>query len=533
MHPPTKIRDEPRYPANTVNGRAGVQPRRMSEFMREINHERAGILAIGLLSAMLLLTNLGSPYLWQDEAQTALIAETILERGVPHGTDGTNYYSQEQGIEYGENYLWRWHTWFPFYLVAGSFALFGADTAPARLPFALFGIATVLLTFATARSLWPDRRAAWMAAAGLALCVPFLLLSRQARWYSIACFFSLLGIYAYSRFGSPRGAPRVTLFVASTLLFHTHYFYCASLLATLLVHSALFDREKFRSVLALSLLVAVVNAPWIAWLSTIRLGESYSGRLIDWNRSGLLARNFAFRFFRDFLHPLWLVVPAIIAADRWRCGDSAWLPESRVSQNVLLLAIFCVVNVVALGLLAPGGYFRYIAPLAAPALLLIGLILAALLKRSRLAATAAAALWLASSNLHDFAYELTHEFDGPIEGIVEFLDQRAQPDDTVAITYGDMPLKFYTGLRIVGGLTGEDLAEAQTAEWIILRRSVGSREERRVKQVLSGTLSPKRYRGFQIDYPDTQFENREDPAMHRYRTARPTYPRVVIYGALR
>jgi len=507
-----------------------VQPNRMSKLMRAINHERTGLFAISLLAGLLLLTNLGSPYLWQDEAQTALIAGPILDHGLPYGTDGRNFYSQEQGIEYGENYLWRWHTWLPFYLTAGSFALFGSDTAPARLPFALFGIATVLLTFFTARSLWPDRRAAWIAAAGLALCVPFLLLSRQARWYSIACFFSLLGLHAYSRLGNRRGAARVTLFAASTLLFHTHYFYCASLLATLLVHSALFDRAKFRSVLAVSFLVTAVSAPWIAWLSTIPLGDSYNGRLIDWKRSAMLTQGFAQRFFRDFFHPLWLTVPAIIAADRWRCGDPVWRVESRITKNLLLLAIFCGINMVALGFLAPGGYFRYIAPLAAPALLMIGLILASLLERSRLAAALVATLWIASSDLNDFAYELTHEFEGPIEGIVEFLDQHAEPDDIVAVTYGDLPLKFYTGLRIVGGLTGEDLSEAGTADWFIPRRSVGSREERRVKQVLLSHLSPQLHRGFEIDYPDTQFENREDPAMHHFRTVRPTYPRVVIYG---
>jgi len=505
----------------------------MNELTRAIDHERAGLFALGLLAVALLLSNLGSPYLWQDEAQTALIAATIADHGIPRGTDGTNFFSQEQGVEYGENQLWRWHTWLSFYLVAGSFALFGVDTATARLPFALFGVATILLTYATARSLWPDRRAAWLAATGLALCVPFLLLSRQARWYSVACFFSLLGIHAYSRLGSSRGAPRTTLFVAGTLLFHTHYFYCASLLATLLLHASLVDRRKLRSVLGVSLLITAVNAPWVVWLSAIRLGEGYSGRLLDWNRSLLLVRNFARRFFGEFFHPLLLVIPAAIAADRWRRGDSPWSIDSRVAKNLLLLVIFGAVNIVALGFLAPGGYFRYIAPLAAPALLVTGMLLAALLQRSLLLAVAVAASWLAASPLPDFAYELTHEFDGPIEGIVEFLEQHAQPGDTVAITYGDLPLKFYTDLRIVGGLTGEDLSEASTAEWIIPRRHVGSREEQRVKQVLSGYLSPRTHRGIEIDYPDTQFENREDPAMHHYRTERPTFPRVVIYGVRR
>ena len=63
--------------------------------------------------------------------------------------------------------------------------------------------------------------------------------------------------------------------------------------------------------------------------------------------------------------------------------------------------------------------------------------------------------------------------------------------------------------------------------------SRSSREEPRVRKALTSYLSPKTHRGYEIDYPDTAFENREDPGLHRYRTERPSFPRVVIYGARR
>lgn len=65
---------------------------------------------------------------------------------------------------------------------------------------------------------------------------------------------------------------------------------------------------------------------------------------------------------------------------------------------------------------------------------------------------------ISAGSLPDFLYELTHDFDGPIEGIVKFLDENGSENDIVAVTYGDMPLKFYTEMRLVGGLTGEDLS---------------------------------------------------------------------------
>jgi len=51
-------------------------------------------------SLFLFLANLGNQYLWQDEAQTALISKTILRHGIPLGYDGKNYFSQDCGAEF-------------------------------------------------------------------------------------------------------------------------------------------------------------------------------------------------------------------------------------------------------------------------------------------------------------------------------------------------------------------------------------------------------------------------------------------------
>ncbi len=156
-----------------------------------------------------------------------------------------------------------------------------------------------------------------------------------------------------------------------------------------------------------------------------------------------------------------------------------------------------------------------------------------LMRRSRLLAGAVLAAWLALGSPHDFAYELTHDFDGPIEGIVKTLQQQANPDDVVAINYGDLPVKFYTGLRVVGGLTGEDLEPIAEADWIILRRdNVGAHEDERIRHLMKQQLATGAYRLGVIDYPDTAFENREDPRLHRFRTAQDV-PGVRIFRKVR
>ncbi|MCP4713393.1 MAG: hypothetical protein GY869_32590, partial [Planctomycetes bacterium] len=105
-------------------------------------------------------------------------------------------------------------------------------------------------------------------------------------------------------------------------------------------------------------------------------------------------------------------------------------------------------------------------------------------------------------------------------------------DDIVAITYGDMPLKFYTDLRVIGGLTGEEFAEtAQQARWIILRRYVISGKDNAVGRYLVENLllqDTHKYRQIPLESWDIRFENREDPTEHNYRTVNGKY-KVTIF----
>ena len=176
-----------------------------------------------LASGVMLLTNLGNQYLWQDEAQTALISETILDRGLPYGFNGKNFLSQELGAEYGDDYIWKWHTWFPFYLQAGFFKLLGGNTFTARLPFALIGMLAILATFFFTRELLKSDKVATATTVLLLCSVPFLLLMKQARIYSPIALFSVLSLWSYSRLLQGEKRSGWLLVIVSTFLFHSHY----------------------------------------------------------------------------------------------------------------------------------------------------------------------------------------------------------------------------------------------------------------------------------------------------------------------
>ncbi len=97
------------------------------------------LIAYGVIisfAAFLLFHNLSDRLLWDDEAETALLAENINKFGVPKSTDGKNSIVLF-GYESNEDDVWIWSPWLDEYITAASFSLFGKSTFSARFPFVL------------------------------------------------------------------------------------------------------------------------------------------------------------------------------------------------------------------------------------------------------------------------------------------------------------------------------------------------------------------------------------------------------------
>ena len=471
-------------------------------------------------SACLLLANLGNQYLWEDEAQTALVSKTILTEGVPRGYDGKNYFSQEGSAEYGDNYIWRWHTWLPFYVLAGFYKLFGISTFVARLPFVLFGIGTVLLTYFFAKALWPGGRVPAIAAALLAISVPFLLLCRQCRYHSMAMFFSMLSLYAYVALLHGRKYSAVMLFVASTLLFHSQHIYVVVLFGAVLLHAVIFGRPRLKILLVVTFITIIVNAPWLVWLAGMHYPHQF------------MLISFLNTYVTDivrYVFPVWLLLVVLIVVFARRVRTGRFLSgDRRFWERVSLPVFFVTFNVIIVATLSPLIFFRYVAPAIPLLILLIAVIVDAAAGVHWLLAVATTALLLATSQLKDYFYEITHDYDGPMKGISRYLNEHGSSEDVVAITYGDMPLKFYTNMRVIGGLTGEDLEPTRNARWVIIRKYVLCSEDKKVRRYLLKNIDRSKYRKIMLNSPDITWENREDPRNHLFRT-RQNEDKVVIY----
>ena len=491
------------------------------------------LLVVMGVASFLLLANLGNSYLWQDEAETALISKTVLNRGLPYGTDGKNSFSQDSGAEYGEYYLWNRHPWLQFYLVAASFKVFGTNTLAARLPFVLFGIGSILLTYFFSKSLLMSTKTAMLATVLLVLSVPFLLLCRQCRYYSPAIFFSLAALYAYIGILRKKRFAFIIFVASMFLLFNTQYLYVVSLLPAILIHTLVCHRERLRMVLLASAVVVVLNLPGIIWFGGMEY-EGHHGAFAVLTAGVMVFFKWIIAFTSQILRYVFspvLVLSAVILcviALMGRKKNKLSHIDPVTKSGLLLLCGFIASTLLVLALFCDCPFFRYLGPLI-PVFCIIGAaILSPIMKFHPIVPPVLITVMVLIGPMRHFLYEITHDYDGPIEGIVKYLKEHANEDDTVVTTYGDLPVKFYTDMRVVGGLTGEDLSAAKEAEWIILRK-YGDRT--RTESILKH-MAGKKYETITIAYPDILWENRPSPMYHHYRTVRNETP-VVIHRRIR
>lgn len=175
--------------------------------------------------AFLLFWGLGRPALWQDEAETALLGQSVARHGLPLvRLDGrlisgqpslASYESNDQGV-------WIWNTWLPYYAAAASFKVFGVGTWAARAPFAFFAFLAFLLAGSFFDAL-AEPGAAEIAKWLLALNVPWLLFMRQCRYYSLACFGLLAALYSYRLILKGKRLGPAALAASLTFLFHSFF----------------------------------------------------------------------------------------------------------------------------------------------------------------------------------------------------------------------------------------------------------------------------------------------------------------------
>jgi len=507
--------------------------------------------------AILLFVNLGNIYLWQDEAETALLSRRLGMYGLPLAFDGRNLIRQApKDIQYTTDYVWVYHPWLPFYLTAVSFAFLGPTTFAARLPYALAGLATILLCYYSTRRSFHDRRVAVLGASLLLLCVPFVLHARQCKYFPFAALFTVATLDAYLCLQREEGSWALPyLILAGFFLFQSNFGAFVPLMVTLGVHFLLSRPQQAvlkHTLLAIGILALFV-LPWSIYLQTWARGRfafdvyrfvghlvHYSVYITGWVFPLLLVFVFMYFYMRrgldlatDELSVVNLYIGVVLVTIVFLSETFIWMYFSYIVQLVPLLTVLLALTVLkVLDRYRPLGYVLIFLLIATNVLHTFPYVLpivrefkwASLAPRPYLADTDRLIVTAGRMrfDLANYAYELGHDYDGPNEGIVLYLRENAQPGDMVLTNYGELPIAFYTGLDIAGGLSGYRLESVERPQWVINRRYGPYRDE--VAQIIARGY----YEAVEIPYPDLRWGNRPVPEYHKYATVRDA-PNIVIH----
>ncbi|WP_300161510.1 glycosyltransferase family 39 protein [Solidesulfovibrio sp.] len=502
------------------------------------------LVAVLALAAFLLFYNLGQRPFWQDEAETACLAKNVLSAGLPYAFDGVNVVSQEEEREFDKTggYLWRWSPWIQIYMQAAGFAVGGLDAAAGRAPFALAALLSIFWTYRLVRRHFGDRNWALLAATLLTLCVPYLLIGRQARYYAPGTLFVLWTLDAFLCDWQRRWPPLLAMFAGMVLLFHANYLLFLSFAPTALVAAALVFPERM-AVKRLSLLTLVtVVVAVIPGVLLYRIGRQ-SGMF-----DVLLVPENLMLYFADLCM---FCIPLPVSAAlvwRWRAFLTGLArPADPGERFVLFSAVLIVLSLLFLGIV-PQRFFRYIAHLLPLCAILLAWCVRRLWGFSRPASVMLFLLlaftnWLAVYPMERlkivnrpwqndfrmltslnfpiklFVTELVCGYPDVNIAIGEFFKTHAKPGQTVLAEYGDLPLMFAVpGLRVLGGLQGP-VPEGTVPDWVLRRRVVRVNRDRFLfgaREFTDAMDLSRDYERVPLPFPDETFGNRTDDPNHHY-----------------
>src|SRR3989338_3863498 len=492
------------------------------------------ILCIG---AFFLFYNLNHHYLWKDEAEKALLARSVVEKGIPLRNIGKNQIQIHvpQYLRNGE--IWTFHPWLQFYVTALSFKLFGESTWSARFPFAIFGFLSLILMYLLALRLSRDKTIALLALSLLTFLIPFILNMRECRYYAPGVFFSLLLFLFYLNFLERKKYAFFGYLITANLLFHSSYGYFIPINVGIIAHYGVRSRRDLTPFILLQSLVFLTTFPAVMYYNGIQHGS----RGLEWIR---ISHNlqYYFRVIHKFMFPLFLMV-GVLLADLLFWKKKIWIQmKSYLSSSTLGLIGIVTLSTFFFGAMGDQHYYRYILHLVPLFLIVTAVFFKATFLYSKWISKIGFILVLMTSLLHysvfnvfskknisyfppiDYVYELTHPHDDLSKGLVEFFNKHAKPTDTIGIPYADHQLMFYTDFRILN----INIKKNVFPEWIVYQSSwfgdvYGPSEKSDYFKAIQN-----QYERIETNIPDVRWSYRADPYHYQFRNHKDV-PRLVIF----
>ena len=456
----------------------------------------------------LLFWNLGTSYLWQDEAATAVLAERMLRFTRPLAYDGVNLITIDHSAAEGANNIdqrthdpqsainfyvqrgdlkkdtvWKWQPWGQFVVAAASLKLLGATTLAARLPFAIAGIITVLLLYEFALKYFEGVQVALLTCIFLIFNSYWILHSRQCRYYALSSLFLIVTLATYARWQRGGRASAALFVMAAWCWFQVDYGTVWPVLGVLFIDAFFADRRRLWRPLLIGAVLATSIAPFAYYYEL-------------WKRLSVQDGTWSQRFLLNLFNANEYVVPLVIGG-----AAAAIMVHRRKTLPVLERRLISIVCGIFLALLfwipsvAPAPFLRYLIATAPLGCLLVAWVLVRLSDTVfRGFACAVAAIYVftpcLSLPLHALPIQqrdvtiLRAELlalgrnvfrysPDPNRPVIDWLKQNAKSSDEILINYEDIPLMFYLPNPIRGGIAvfrAEDDSK-KPPDFVVLRRS--------------------------------------------------------------
>lgn len=502
----------------------------------------------GVFAAILLFWGLTDKYLWQDEAATAILADRLMKFGKPLAYDGVNlitvdmfmpedlatleqrthdpkpaidYFVQRRELK--PDTTWKWQPWGQFLVAGASLKLFGHHTLGARLPFALAGLATVLLLYRLTRKYFDSWEIATISTLLLLTNTYWILHARQCRYYALSSLLLVATVAAYLRWQEGKRWEAAWFVGAAWLWFQVDYGTIWPVLGVLLLDSLLTRRRSIRQTATAGAALAAAIAPFIY------LYELWGRRMPPVRGKWDIALMNLFNLNEYVLPLLLLVAAAVLVQVRWNTLKAGERHAVSISCGVVALLVAWVPMV------SPDAFLRYVIMVAPLGSLLAGWLLVRVCPaRFAWMAWAGAVLVIVTplvslpghliaavpgdyylTGVRDELSTLGTEIFGnrpdPNRMTVEYLRQHAKPTDEILINYEDLPLAFYLPNAIRGGIPAfraEDDARTPP-RYVVMRRSVDFVH----KEIFEREMNRYRWNEAPVQIPDVIWGNNPDPMM--------------------
>lgn len=505
--------------------------------------------------AVILFTNIGARYLWQDEAATAVLAERMMVYGRPLAYDGRNlitmdmffpqeiqklptgnpaeavlYYSRRG--DFKADTTWTGQPWGQFIVAGVSLALFGHGTIPARLPFVLAGALTAALLFAIVRRRLGSSAAAFSSAI-LLIGNPFWIMHmRQCRYYALSSLFLLLTLESYLRWKEGRRSGAFIFVITAWIWFQVDFGSLWPVLVVLGLDAVISrDRSLKETILAFVGFCALTIPFCFYYEIAGRIRES----TVPWTGMALSM----FFQLNQFQLPLLMVPLALVLL--WIDRRS---PSNTKSHLLVGLSLAIALPLTMwMSLVSSFPFYRYIVPVTTLSAIVVAYVIVESARRLPGAKTirwlvpsvvTAVTLFFVITNLPSrpgtFAipseYHLEYytasvvrpelellvkDIEGwgkdPNQAVVEFLRPRLAPNDEILCNYEDIPLMFYLKNPVRGGISCFRVSDAGNVRFVVYRQGMSFSHDSLYQEQIRKSV----WQTHLIDAPDIPWGNFPDP----------------------